>query len=187
MAILTRNNENENYVKQYAGMVIKDFWKDERVMSDVWAMCQYAVVYDIIQDKVMEICVHCDFDDAKDVRVIADASPALMEQYKKHLDNEHRHQEAVRLAAEHRTRWEQAHHMNVSLSEYKKLVRLGVAKFDILYTLLGTKKFRNQFRANLAQQVRDWLKEENPKYPTPLSQRQFECADNRPAWTRRYY
>ena len=37
------------------------------------------------------------------------------------------------------------------------------------------------------QQVRDWLKEENPKYPTPLSQRQFECADNRPAWKRRYY
>jgi hypothetical protein len=103
------------------------------------------------------------------------------------LDNERRHQEAVRLAEEHKTRWFQAHHMNVSLSEYKKLVRLGTAKFDILYTLLGTKKFRNQFRANLAQQVRDWLKEENPKYPTPLSQRQFECADNRPAWTRRYY
>lgn len=187
MAILTRNNNTENYEMHYAGMVISEIWKDERVMSDVWAMCQYAVVYDIIQDQVREICVHCDFDDAKDVRVIPDASPALVEQYKKHLDNEKRHQEALRLVEEHKVRWFQAHHMNVSLSEYKKLVRLSKEKFDILYTLLGTKKFRNQFRAGLAQQVRDWLKEENPKYPTPLSQRQFECADNRPAWQRRYY
>lgn len=187
MAILTRNNNTENYTIHNAGMVIQEIWKNERVMSDVWAMFQYAVVYDIIQDQVREICVHCDFDDAKDVRVIPDASPALVEQYKKHLDNERRHQEALRLANEHRTRWEQAHHMNVSLSEYKKLVRLGKARYDILYTLLGTKKFRNQFRAGLAQQVRDWLKEENPKYASPLSPRQFECADNRPRWTRRYY
>jgi hypothetical protein len=38
MAILTRNNNTENYTIRYAGMVIKEFWKDERVMSDVWAM-----------------------------------------------------------------------------------------------------------------------------------------------------
>lgn len=34
--------------------------------------------------------------------------------------------------------------------------------------LLKTKKFRNPFRESLANQLRAWLKEKNPKYPSPL-------------------
>lgn len=186
MAILTRNNATENYEKHYAGMVIQELWKDERVMSDVWAMCQYAVVYDIIQDKVLEICVHCDFDDAKDVRVIPDASPALVEQYREHMVRKERHEKAVHLVHKHNERLLQAHHMGVTISQYKRLKVLGSDSYDILYTLLGTKKFRNEFRAKLAEQVRNWLNDPEPKYRTPLSPKQMACADTR-HFGRRYF
>lgn len=40
--------------------------------------------------------------------------------------------------------------------------------------LLKVKNFRNPFRASLAAQVRNWLKEKNPTYRTPLSPRQMQ-------------
>ena len=55
MAILTRKSQNETPTISYAGMVVRKIVRDERVMSDVWAYCTYAVVYDIIQDREQEI------------------------------------------------------------------------------------------------------------------------------------
>lgn len=38
--------------------------------------------------------------------------------------------------------------------------------------LLATKKFKSEFRKSLADQVRNWLADAAPKYPTPLSMKQ---------------
>ena len=109
-----------------------------------------------------------------------------MEQYRAHCVREERHEKAVHLVHKHNERWCQAHHMNVTLSQYKRLKELGSDSYDILYTLLGTKKFRNEFRAKLAEQVRNWLNDPEPKYRTPLSPKQMACADTR-HFGRRYF
>ena len=185
MAILTRKSKDETPTISYAGMVVRKIVRDERVMSDVWSYCTYAVVYDIIQDRVQEIFVHCNFDGGYSTAEV-DASPELMEKYRAHEVREERHQKAVKLVHDHNERWNQAHHMNVTLSQYKRLKDLGSNSYEILYTLLGTKKFRNEFRAKLAEQVRNWLNDPEPKYRTPLSPKQMACADTR-YFGRRYF
>lgn len=47
-------------------------------------------------------------------------------------------------------------------------------KYKRVCQLLKTKKFRNPFRESLAKQLRAWLKEENPKYPSPFSRKQLQ-------------
>jgi len=39
-------------------------------------------------------------------------------------------------------------------------------------TLLKTKKFRSTFRESMARQIKEWLVDPNPKFPSPLSARQ---------------
>ena len=185
MAILTRKSKDETPTISYAGMVVRKIVRDERVMSDVWSYCTYAVVYDIIQDRVKEICVHCDFDGGYSTAEV-DASPELMEKYVAHCVREERHQKAVHLVHKHNERLLQAHHMGVTLSQYKRLKELGSDSYDILYTLLGTKNFRSEFRAKLAEQVRNWLNDPEPKYRSPLSPKQMACADTR-HFGRRYF
>jgi hypothetical protein len=186
MAILTRKTKDETPTISYAGMVVGKVVRDERIMSDVWAYSTYAIVYDIIQDQTKEIFVHCDFDGGYST-VEVDASPELMLKYAMHLVRKERHKKAVHLVHEHNARWLQAHHMGVTLGQYKRLKRLGADSYDILYTLLGTKKFRNEFRAKLAEQVRNWLNDPEPKYRTPLSPKQMACADTRHFGRRFFY
>lgn len=186
MAILTRKSKDETPTISYAGMVVGKVVRDERIMSDVWAYSTYAIVYDIIQDQTKEICVHCDFDGGYSTAEV-DASPALMLQYALHLERKERKAKANKLIHEHNRRWTQCHFMNVTLSQYKRLKRLGNDSFEILYTLLGTKKFRNEFRAKLAEQVRNWLNDPEPKYRTPLSPKQLACADTRHFGRRFFY
>lgn len=45
--------------------------------------------------------------------------------------------------------------------------------FKAIYNLLKTKKFRSAFRQSLAEQVRSWVKEVDPKYEKPLSPKQL--------------
>jgi hypothetical protein len=47
------------------------------------------------------------------------------------------------------------------------------ATFEAMMKLLATRKFRSDFRASMAAQVRSWLGESSHKYATPLSPRQL--------------
>lgn len=167
----------------YAGMVVNIYTKQIKVWSDVWDDATYAVVYDIIADKVTEHLVHLGYDGVEK-QCEVDASPELQQKYIEHLVREKRKIKMNEIIHNHSARWNEIHNMNITLGEYKKLKRFGSTTYEILSGLLSTKKFRSGFRENLAQQVRDWLKEENPKYSCPLSPRQLECADNRRPWQR---
>lgn len=59
--------------------------------------------------------------------------------------------------------------------QLKRLENCGI-KDDVtrLKTLLKTKKFRSEFRAKMAAQVRDWINDPQPKYATPLSPKQMQ-------------
>lgn len=46
--------------------------------------------------------------------------------------------------------------------------------FKAVCKLLRTRKFRSEFRSKLCQQVRSWLSDPAPKYPTPLSTKQLQ-------------
>ena len=63
----------------------------------------------------------------------------------------------------------------VSEEEIKKLVQAYAGQqgyFEQVVTLLKTNKFRSVFRKALCDQVRNWLKDPNPKYRQPLSAKQ---------------
>lgn len=167
----------------YAGMVVKIYTKQIKIWSDVWDDATYAVVYDIITDQVSEHLVRLGYDGVEK-QCEVDASPELQQKYIEHLVREERKIKMNEIIHNHSARWNEIHNMNITLGEYKKLKRFGTTTYEILSGLLSTKKFRSKFRENLAQQVRDWLKEENPKYSCPLSPRQLECADNRRSWQR---
>jgi hypothetical protein len=53
------------------------------------------------------------------------------------------------------------------------LVRPATEEFVAIFKLLSTKKFRSDFRAQMAQQVRAWLEDTNPRYAKPLSPKQM--------------
>lgn len=69
--------------------------------------------------------------------------------------------EARRLGLEH---YSYVHKLRYALNE---------REFDAVLPLLKAKSFRSAFRASLAEQVRGWLKDPNPKFQKPLSRKQF--------------
>lgn len=61
---------------------------------------------------------------------------------------------------------------------YTKLRKMeqavGETYLGAIVALLKTKKFRSNFRANIAKQVRDWLSQDTPKYRSPLTFKQLQ-------------
>lgn len=98
----------------------------------------------------------------------------ITEENKKLLDHYY-HRKAVK------GRWFKRHllikdarAMSITYHEAKKLQNiLDIDQYAAVYTLLKTKRFRNAFRQSLANQVREWLKDEVPQFPKPLSDKQF--------------
>ena len=70
-------------------------------------------------------------------------------------------EEARRLGLEH---YSYVHKLRYALNE---------REFEAVLMLLKAKSFRSAFRASLAEQVRGWLKDPNPKFQKPLSRKQF--------------
>lgn len=167
MAIIAINNNNEKTIT-YKGMVVEAGYEDVRIMSDVWAMEAYGIVYDVVTDKVMKIWHKAEVD----------ASPELIALYKKHVENEKRHYEAVRKWNLHNAQLETAHSLNITVKQLKKLVRTyGDGKiFDGCVELLSVKKFKSAFRESLATQLRTWLNDPAPKFKFPFSPKQEECV-----------
>jgi len=54
----------------------------------------------------------------------------------------------------------------------RELRRIMGDDYAACVTLLKTKKFRSTFRESMARQIKEWLTDQNPKFPSPLSPRQ---------------
>lgn len=64
--------------------------------------------------------------------------------------------------------------MQITYHEAKKLNEvLNTDQYTAVYMLLKTKRFRSVFRQSLANQVREWLKDDYPRFEKPLSEKQF--------------
>ena len=168
MAIIHTNDKNEITSITHNGMVVETGIEAVRVMSDVYEDWVYGIVYDAVADKVTKI-----YDRAQ-----VDASDELIALYKKHLENEKRHNEAVCKWNLHNAQIEKAHSLNITVKQLNKLVRTyGDGKiFDGCVELLSVKKFKSAFRESLATQLRTWLNDPAPKFKFPFSHRQEECV-----------
>lgn len=66
-----------------------------------------------------------------------------------------------------------------SYHQVRKLRRIYKEDVEVIYCLLRVKKFRSKFRESLSNQIRTWLREDNPQYKYPLSFKQAEALFRR--------
>lgn len=167
MAIIHTNDKNEITIT-HKGMVVETGIETVQVMSDVYEDWAYGVVYDVVTDTATRIYA----------RAEVDASEELIALYKKHVENEKRHLEAVHKWKLHNAQVETAHSLNITVKQLKKLIRTyGDGKiFDGCVELLSVKKFKSAFRESLATQLRTWLNDQTPKFKFPFSPKQEECV-----------
>lgn len=168
MAIIYTNNKNEITSITHKGMVVESGYERVQVMSDVWESWSYGIVYDVVTDKVTKIYA----------RAEVDASEELIALYKKHIENEKRHNEAVRKWNLHNAQIEKAHSLNITVKQLNKLVSTyGDGRvFEGCVELLSVKKFKSAFRESLSTQLRTWLNDPAPKFKFPFSHKQEECV-----------
>jgi hypothetical protein len=97
-----------------------------------------------------------------------DAPKELIEEY------ERRQKEASRKSHERAIQY-RAEAANLTVEEYKKLsTAISGSNLESVIKLVKTKKFRSSFRESMANQVREWLANPNPKFPKPLSPKQMQ-------------
>ena len=103
-----------------------------------------------------------------------DATPEVIEEYKAWQTAKDRE---IRIKRRWYRRQEQikiAQQCGVTRKQISKLCSaLNQNDFKAVLGLLKTKKFRSEFRKSLADQVRIWVKAENPSYRMPLSRKQL--------------
>jgi len=105
----------------------------------------------------------------------ADAPPEIHEKYKVWKTEQDR-QRAIRMRWHQRGRdIELAAELQIPRSQLRKIKRVGQDRFTVIRSILKVKNFRSEFRRSLNEQIRKWLEEEKPKFPSPLSRRQWEC------------
>ena len=66
----------------------------------------------------------------------------------------------------------------LGLSHYSEARKLRCAltgwEYEAAAALIKAKRFKSAYRSSLADQVRKWLKDDDPQYRKPLSRKQFE-------------
>jgi hypothetical protein len=70
---------------------------------------------------------------------------------------------------------QKAREMGITIFQLRKLDKAyngNELYLNPIYKLLKVKRFRSEFRASLAKQIRTWLDNPNPSYETPLSPKQ---------------
>lgn len=100
---------------------------------------------------------------------VIDASESVKNDYRQWLRRNH----IMERLAIRCNRRELAGSMQLNRFQLRKLEKGCGVYFDCVKVLLTTKKFRSEFRASLAKQVRDWINNPNPQYDTPLSAKQL--------------
>ena len=125
-------------------------------------------------------------------RGLTDLSPENALLYKEWA----RRQEVQRRWDERRNAIWGARETCLTRAEYKRLRNLENVRYvndekaregvELLEALLKTKNFRSAYRKSLADQVRAWLKQENPTFKTPLSPKQMASLSANSFPRRRY-
>lgn len=152
--------------ESYKGLVVSMYEHNGYDDSDY-----YAIVYD--NGEFKEIHYASTRYWTYDCNAQIDAPAELIQKYKEHCEYQRRKDHVMSKWFE-RKRYIEAR-KECQLNTYhdiKKLVKCygwRTEFFVAVQSLLKVKKFRSPFRMNLAAQVREWLKEESPKYKTPLS------------------
>lgn len=111
--------------------------------------------------------------------VTIDASDELKQKYYDHLEYKYRKERVLRRWNERKAYHNMAREWNVAsfmdVLRVKRAVAGTNGAFDAIDRLMCVKKFRSQFRASMATNVRNWLADANPKYSSPLSYKQLCC------------
>lgn len=173
------NRETKQYeynVERYKGCVL--FLREHNGFED---SDFYALVYNKDTDKFEEIEYGSTRYAGGGVAHV-DATPEILALYRTRAE-----QAAFRCKVQatwkfHQYRVDFCKATNVSFKEANKLFNAyGAISADLVRVgkLLHTRNFRSDFRKKMAEQVRTWLKDENPKYKTPLSPKQMDfCTDS---------
>jgi hypothetical protein len=103
-----------------------------------------------------------------------DATPEVAEAYNTWKKAYDRRRKILAKLAERKKIRGYAQTWGVSVKETKKLLN-SISKDDVepFHRLLKTETFRSNFRKSLNSRVRDWMKEENSQFSTPLSRKQM--------------
>lgn len=103
-----------------------------------------------------------------------DATPEVMAWYEAWRAEQYRRSDV-------RAKWNARKHdrlmreqLKVTAEGYNRLCRAYIGETRSRVFKLLTSKLRSGFRIKMANQVREWLADPNPKYPTPLSRKQVE-------------
>lgn len=106
-----------------------------------------------------------------------DASPDVIAAWVAWEDKERRRARVMGAWSRRKDDWKLAR--ETGLASLANLARLreafrSVETFEAAIKLLKTKKFRSDFRASLARQIRAWIDDPAPKYASPLSPKQLQ-------------
>lgn len=106
----------------------------------------------------------------------ADATPEVMEAYRAWVAHDTKQKRVAARRLKRNADMELAKKAGLKNRHQVNRIRVavGTGNFDNVMRLLTTKKFRNPFRASLADQVRKWVNDKNPKYYKPLTNRQMQ-------------
>lgn len=111
-------------------------------------------------------------------RASFDAPEALFIEYQERLIKAQRYHRANTLIKERKERQQRLSAANMSFKDYLKLKRsIGVKTTNSIIDMMS-KKIRSPFKKSIINQVREWLANPEPKYKTPLSERQLIAVGN---------
>lgn len=170
MSIMTYNEKDRTVTEEFIGLVVHKYEKNYYDDSDF-----YAVVY---IDGTFKDVMYATTSAYCPVRCEVDAPENLKKKFSKFEEEQRRLRIAKRLLEKRAKLIELS--KECRLPNYLAVKRLAKAYgdidtcgFDSVYKLLKVKKFRSKFRESLAEQVRNWCADKNPKFSSPLSPRQM--------------
>ena len=152
----------------------------------------YMLVWDPIAKKAEEIC----FATTRGWTYpaygsSADATPEVLAEYEAWKKQQARNSKAHHIRYWRKQRREIAAKTGLTVFQVTELLQVitgnkirrwfigapsgSEATFEAVIRLLATRKFRSDFRASMAKQVRSWLSEQSHRYETPLSRKQLAC------------
>ncbi len=140
----------------------------------------YAIFYNAATDRFEESVYASTRGWTYTAGAVVDATPEIYALWEQHKKRDQRNAKARWLKEEKKNRSARAHKCSLSIKDVEALATAFPEKAvrDGVFDLLKTKKFRNEFRAKLAQQVRDWLATpaSDRQYGAPLSPKQAQCV-----------
>lgn len=196
---MTFSNDNDKFINgSFCYIDQKNYWYGEDYVGQVIELREWNELYD--SDFYAVVWSE---EDQEPIRIIydttrfsfcapngakADATPEVIEKLKNWIAQEKRIKRIKEKWADRERIINLANLTGTTRKKIKKLEKsLTVFDFNNIINLLKSahkNRLRSEFRKQIAQQVYKWLDEENPKYNTPLSNRQLNAIAPYHSWTR---